>query len=447
MPPTSDLTRGEPLPALLRHALPLLLGSLLNLAAALGDRLWVGRLGSEALAGLGVSHALWMLAMTAILGLGLGTLAAVAAAWGAGRARLAARAAAQGLIAALALGAALALLAWPVASQVLPRLLPRGALEVGARGYLCWTLVSALTQAPATVAIFSLQAAGASRAALLAGAVFPLANLALDPLGIALFGLPGAALATCCASALGLLAALVFLRRTLPLRARDLRPEPRALRELAATGAPRTLDHLTRNGAGLVLVALLAPYGASVVAGYTAVLALLLVLIFPGVALGQSVASFVGQNLGAGLRERAWRGALLGVLAYALALLCAGGILSHWAPSLLALFDGDPRAQAAGAALLRTLAPALPFLGAGLILGKAFGGARRPGPALLATLLAHLVLQIPLVVVLGAAWGPRGAFLAMALAYGLHGLLSLGLFWANFAPKTSSPLALLGGPS
>ena len=277
--------------------------------------------------------------------------------------------------------------------------------------------------------------------------MFPLANLLLDPLLIAGFGLPGAAIATCLASALGLAQALVLLRRVLPLSAADLHPRAADLRDLAQVGAPRTLDHLVRNGAGLLLIALLAPYGASVVAGYTAVLALLLVLIFPGVALGQSVASFVGQNLGAGLPARAFRGALAGVGAYALALLGAGALLAHAGPDLIALFDPDPRTQAAGAALLRALAPALPFLGAGLVLGKAFGGARRPGPALLATCVAHLGLQIPLVLALGAAWGPRGAFLAMALAYACHGLLSLTLFWVHFAPSPARSLTVLGGHS
>lgn len=419
-----------------RLALPLLGGSVLNLAATAGDRLWIGELGSEALAGLGAAHAIWLLAFTALLGVGLGTLTQVARARGAQDAEGAATSAGQGLLAALVVGGLLGILGALAAEPLLAWLAPNSSVASGAAPYLQLVLGGALLNAPLIVALFTLQAAGEGRAALVAGAVLPLGNLILDPLLIfgAELGLVGAAWATLIATGAALALSLVLLQRHVGLRRRHLRPAPATLREIFRVGAPRTLDHLCRNGAGLVLVALLAPFGAAVLSAYTAVIVLLLVLILPGVALGQAVAAFVGQNLGAGRPERAWSGVRLALLAYGGALALAGLLLAAAAPELIALFDSDPRAVAAGTLLLRTLAPVLPLLGAGLVLGKALGGAGRSGLALGATATAHLGIQLPLLVLLSRTHGLQGAFIAMAVAYAAHGALHLYLFRRALAP-------------
>ncbi|MBL4847402.1 MAG: MATE family efflux transporter [Planctomycetes bacterium] len=445
MTSTADLTQGPPLRGLLRLAVPLLAGSVLNLSASLGDRLWVGSLGSEALAGLGVAHALWLLAFTALLGLGLGTLSSVAKARGAG-ARPGA-CAGQGLVAGGVLGAALAILGGLAAGPLMATLAPVGALEAGATAYLQIVFASACFSAPLVVALFSLQAAGEGRAALVAGAVLPLGNLVLDPLLIYGLngGLVGAAWATLLATLAALGVALVRLRRHLGLRASDLRPDPASLRAIVGVGAPRTLDHLCRNGAGLALVVFLAPFGAAAVSAYTAALVLLLVLIFPGIALGQASAAFVGQNLGAGQPERAWHGVRIVLMAYGACLALAGLVLAVAAPSLISLFDSDPHAVRAGTLLLRSLAPVLPLLGAGLVLGKAFGGAGQAGPALAATAAAHLGVQLPLVVLLSRTHGLEGVFFAMALAYAVHGVLHIWLFRSLSSPARAPQLATSRG--
>lgn len=191
---------------------------------------------------------------------------------------------------------------------------------------------------------------------------------------------------------------------------------------------------MVRNLAGFGLVAVLLPFGAAVLSGYTAGLAIVLVLICPGLALGQATASLVGQSLGAERPDRAWTVAWSAALLYAGFMAVAGALVFVFAEPLVSAFDANPLAVANGASFLRTLAPALPALGVGLILGKAFGGARRPGVALAASVIAHLAVQLPLVVVLAALYGPGGAFLGMAAAYAAHGVVSSALFARLFRP-------------
>jgi putative MATE family efflux protein len=431
----SNLLAQSPRRALLGLAAPLLATGGLNLASMLGDRLWIGWLGRDALAGLAGAHAVWMLLFTAILGLSLGTLAGVARARGAGDDEEAAASAGAGLAVALGVGGLAALLAWPVAWGTQPFLAPTPAVAEPAALYLAIVFAGALLQAPLMAALFALQGAGEARAALRAGAIYPLANLVLTPLLLIPWGLAGAALATVLANALALGAALWLLRSVLGVRVAHLRPTRTRVGAVASVGVPRTLEHAVRNGAGLVLVVLLAPFGSSVLAGYAAALGVLLLLIHPGLALGQAAAACVGQSLGAGRLQRAWSSAWWAAGLYAAFLALAGLVLQQAAPSLIGLFDRDPETVAAGSLLLRTLAPVLPLLGVGLVLGKAFGGARRARLSLLAATVAHIGVQIPLVLVLGNAWGVQGAFAGMAAAYAAHGAVAAGLFAWNFHPQ------------
>jgi len=67
--------------------------------------------------------------------------------------------------------------------------------------------------------------------------------------------------------------------------------------------------------------------------------------------------TFVGQNLGAGKRDRAFRGSLEGTaVAMAIAALI-GGIVFLFAPTLIGLFGGSPEAVAIGTRQAHTIPP------------------------------------------------------------------------------------------
>lgn len=433
-----------PLPAspailleLLRLAWPLALASALSLVNLAADRWWVGGTGSTSLAALGCAQALLALVTTLFLGLGMAVLAGVAAGRGAGRPDLAAQRLGQGLLLALAIAAACALGALLAGPLLRWQGAPAEVLPVATR-YLQLGLVGTLFQGPLLVLAFALQGAGEGRAALRVQAVAPLAALLLDPLLIAGcgLGLAGAGLAALVGNALGLLVAARTLRAmpALPVCARSLLPRRALLAQAAGLGAPGALEHLARNAAALGLVALIAPFGAAVLSGYTAALTVVMLLLFPGLALGQATASLVGRSLGAGDAARARQVGWVAAGLYAGCLALAGLGCAALAPELVGLFDRSPAAREEGAALLRALAPALPFLGLALILGKAHSGAGRPLPALAAAALAHLAVQLPLVVVLSARSGPAGAWAAMSMAFALQGSLAALLFLRRFGP-------------
>ena len=423
---------------LLRLAWPLALAGALSLINLAADRWWIGSAGCTSLAALGCAQAVLALLGTLFLGVAMAVLAGVAASRGAGRPDQAALRLGQGLLLALGLAGACALSAPFLAAPVLAWQGAPPSVAPAAAVYLQLGLVGTLFQGPLLAIAFALQGAGEARAALRVQAAAPLTALLLDPLLIAGcgLGLTGAALSALLANGLALLLAARTLRRTpaLPLRWSALLPRRELLRQAAGLSAPGALEHLSRSAAALGLVALVAPFGAAVLSGYTAALTVVMLLLFPGLALGQAAASLVGRSLGAGdparARQAAWvaAGLFAGFLGLG-GLLCAG-----LGPGLIGLFDPNPASVREGSALLRALAPALPFLGVAMVLGKALGGAGRPLPALAAAALAHLAVQLPLAAFLSGRAGPAGAWTAMALAFGVQGALVALLFLRRFGP-------------
>ncbi len=450
MPPTSSsLTEGGVLRPLLRLALPFALANILSQVNLVIDRLWVGRVGTEALAALGIAHAALMVMMTLSMGMAVGTLAGVARATGRRRPEDAARVLGQGLLISLGTGSALAALALFLPRWVMHFMGAEASVSGPAESYLTVCLVGQLVTAPAMVVTFALQGAGEARAALTVAAVSPLVNTVLDPIFIFSLGLglAGAAWATVIATAVALVVGLVVLARgdlALPMLRRGFIPHGPTSAAILRIGVPGTLEHTVRTVASFSLVKLLAAFGATVLSAYTSVMVLVMTLILPGIALGQATASLVGQNLGAGKPHRAWRTAWISAGLYA-AFMAALGLAMVWIGGpLVGAFDSNPEVIAEGARLVRILAPCLPFIALALVLSKAFAGAGQTLPAMMTAVTAHLVFQIPAVYLLGRAYGPTGAYWGMASAFTLHGILSAALYVKRFRPEPE-PAAVTEG--
>ena len=408
------------------------------------DRLWVGRVGTDALAALGVAHAALMVLATLIMGMAVGTLAGVARSIGSGDRPTAALFLGQGLSISVGLGGVLALAAFVLPELVMDFMGVGATVDAPATLYLRISMWAQLFAAPLYVVTFALQGAGEARAALRVSSVAPLVNAALDPVFI--FGLdmgmPGAAWATLLSQALGLAVGLrIVLVGGLPLRLdpATLRLHGATARAIVTVGVPGTLEHLVRNVASFSLVKIIAAFGAAVLSAYTSAMVLIMALVFPGLAMGQAAASLVGQNLGADRPRRAWRTAWTAVGLYFVFMVVLGALTAIFAEAIIGAFDGNPVVVAEGARLLRAISTCFPFIAVALVLSKAFGGAGNTLPPMVAATVAHVVFQIPAVYLLGEAYGPTGAYWGMAGAFMVHGTLSAALFIPRFMPKKNPP--------
>ncbi|MEX2221988.1 MAG: MATE family efflux transporter [Candidatus Rokuibacteriota bacterium] len=451
-PRTRLLLEGPVAETLLRLAAPNVLVMVMQAAVSTLDAVFVGWLGSTALAGVSLVFPLVMLMQTMSAGgMGGGVASAVARALGAGRRADADALAIHAIVIALVMGG-LFTLTFEVAGPALYRSMG-GTDQVlaaavaysrvlfgGAVSYWLFNILSSVIRGSGNM---SVPASVMVASGLLYLALSPALILGWGPLPR--LGIAGAASASVLSFGLGSLALLAFLYSprslTRPtLGGRGLR---RGLfREILRVGAPGALNTLLTNLTVVVLTALVGPFGASALAGYGLGARLEYLQIPIVFGLGAGLVTMVGTSAGAGDHARAVRVAWVGA-AMAAGITGVIGILAAIFPlAWLGLFTTDPAVLAAGTRYLTIVGPFYAFFGAGLALYFASQGAGR--------LLWPLCAAFTRLVVAGAGgWlatrgldgGLSGLFAAMAAALVLLALINIAAIhlgaWRGPGRRTS----------
>ena len=386
-PRTRLLLEAPIAPTLLRLGAPNVLVMLAQAGVGLMETYFVGKLGTDALAGMAlVFPAVMLMQMTSAGAMGGGIASAIARALGARR-----RDDADALVLHALLIAAVFALAFMVTVVAGGRWLytrmggSGGALDA-AMVYSNWVFGGALL-----VWLFNTLSAvirGAGNMALpayvtVAGAVL---LLPLSPLLIFGWGpLPGLGIAGGAIALLlyylassAVLAAYLWSSRSL------LRPSLRGLQlrwalfaDILRVGLVGTVSTVATNLAIGITTALVGAYGTAAIAGYGTASRLEYLLVPLVFGLGAPLVAMVGTCIGAGQRERALRATWIGA-AIAFAMTEAIGLWAAAYPAAwLSLFNTEPAMIEAGSQYLRIVGPWYRFFGLGLVLYFASQGAGR----------------------------------------------------------------------
>ena len=395
---------------------------------AVTDAFFVSRLGAGALATVGLTESMLSLVYAVAMGLGVGAAAIVARRTGEKDPEGAARAAATAVVVGLALSLVFGVLGVLFARRLLG--LMGAPPEVIATG-LTYTRVMLGGEASIILlfvanAIFrgAGDAAVAMRTLWLANGI----NIVLGPLlifGVGPFpelGVTGAAVATTIGRSTGALFALWRLTRAssrVQLRRRHFAPDPAVIRGIADVSGAAAVQQIIGTASWIGLVRVVASFGATALAAYTISTRVLIFAVLPAFGMSNAAATLVGQALGAGDPGRAeravWRtghysAVFLGVLQLAFAL---------GAPAIVGVFTRDPAAFALGVSGLRFTSLGFVPFAYGLVLTAAFNGAGDTRTPTVLNLVVFWAFEIPTAYVLAKSlgFGPRGVFLAIALAF------------------------------
>jgi putative MATE family efflux protein len=435
-PRTRRLLEGPVAPTLLRLAAPNVVVMVLQAAVSTLDAVFVGWLGSDALAGVSLVFPLVMLMQTMSAGgMGGGVASSVARALGGGRRAEADALAGHALVIAVVMAAAFTLLLGLGGPALYRAMGGDGAVLASAAlysrvlfgGALAYWLFNTLGSVIRGTGNMAFPASVMAGSGLVYLALSPALILGWGPLPR--LGIAGAAAASVTSFSLGSLALLGFL-----LSGRSLvRPTLRGLRlrralfwEILRVGAPGSLNTILTNLTVVLLTALVGPFGATALAGYGLGARLEYLLIPIVFGLGSGLVTMVGTSVGAGHRARAQRVAWIGA-AIAASITGTIGILAALFPhAWLGLFTSDPQVLAAGTRYLRIVGPGYGFFGAGLALYFASQGAGR----LLWPLLSGAAR---LAIAAAGGWvatrwlgaGLPGLFTAMAAALVAMGLINV----------------------
>ncbi len=437
---TQSLTQGPLRPIILRLALPAVGMMGVHFTFNLIDMLWVGRLlGPAALAAVSTGgFFIWIVLSLAEM-MDVGLVAVAARRHGPGLPHQAATAAAAAVASGLAVGVITAGLGYAATSGLFAVMRVPPEVATLGREYLgVWLL-----GAPLVFGFFALEAAfrasGDTRTPFAVLAISVTLNVALDPLLIAgvgplpELGVRGAAAASVMVRGLAFLFGLVIaLRRgLLAWRTPDWRAVPTVLR----IGAPLSLAGVLLSLIYVWLTRYTAQFGTPALAalGIGHKMEGLGFIAITGFAL--SAGALVGQNLGAGLEERARRAVWLTV-GYCLIVTMSSAALFLIAPrALVGLFTTDPAVIDAGALYLRIISIAQIGQTFELILeGSLAGAGYTLWPMVASTGLT--ALRIPLSAWWSGMFGLVGIWWALSLTAASRGVIMF-LFWRGGAWKRS----------
>jgi putative MATE family efflux protein len=421
----SPLLHGPIVPTLARLAAPGIALALFQTAVSVADTYYVGRLGTESLAGLAlVFPMLMLLQMTSAGAMGGGVSSAVARALGGGNPDAVRRLVAHALIIGLGGGLAFTLLLLGLGRGLYGLLGGRGAALEQALAYSQVIFAGAVLVWIANTLASLLRGSGNTLAPALAFAGTALVQIPLSgalTLGWGPFprlGIAGAAIAYVIAFGLASLAMAILVWRSAlrPQRA-HLRLEGRMFREILRVGAISSISALQTVLTAVILTGFVARFGTAALAGYGVGVRLELLQVPIVFAIAQALVVMVGTNIGAGHGERAKRIAWIGTAAAALVCMAIGWSVALYPPLWIHIFSDDPAVIDIGSLYMRIVAPFYPLFGAGLALYFASQGAGQMlKPVLAGT--ARLVLVVAGGALVMQFGGPLAALFAV-IALGL----------------------------
>jgi putative MATE family efflux protein len=420
-------------------AVPMVLELVLESTFAVVDIFFVGKLGSSAVATVGLTETLLFLLYAIGIGLAMAVTAVVARRIGEGKVGEAAVTAVQAIWIA-----ALASVPFAIAGIVYARDLLRlmGAdpwtLEHG-YPYMQWALGSnAVIMLLFTInAVFrgAGDAAAAMRVLWFANGL----NIVLDPIlifgfgPVPAYGLEGAAIATTIGRGAGVLLQLWILFRGGPhLRVLGSQVvwHGAILGNIVRTSLGGIGQMIVAMTSWIFLMRILADIGSQAVAGATIAVRIMMFTMMPAWGMSNAAATLVGQNLGAGHPERAeasvWR-----IGAYNMVYLVGISVLFFALPhEFMGVFSADTAVIAIGAECLRILSYSLFVYGWWMVAVQAFNGAGDTMTPTWINVVFFWLIQIPLAWLLAIerGWQHSGVFWAVFLSETAVGLFTLWLF-------------------
>lgn len=315
-----DLLHGPVLPSLTRLAIPIMATSLIQMAYNLTDMIWIGRLGSNAVAAVGAAGMYMWLSNGLSALTKMGGQVNVGHSLGAGHTEEAARYAANALQPTAALGLIFGIIC-ALFSGPLIHFFKLNSADVisDARIYLqitCGFVIFSFLNQMFT-GIFT--AIGNSKAAFLATTAGLIVNIILDP--VLIFGIGpfprlqvmGAAIATVIAQFIVTLMFLYYASKDQSLfpHVKIARlPDSSYLASIIRIGLPTSIQSMIFTGISMVIARIVASYGDAAVAVQKVGSQIESISWMTADGFAAAVNSFIAQNHGAGYRERIRKGYL-----------------------------------------------------------------------------------------------------------------------------------------
>jgi putative MATE family efflux protein len=399
-----DMTEGSVTRHLLEMSAFIAVSMLIQTLYLLADLYWVGSLGKEAIAAVGLAGNLMMVVLALTQALGVGTTTLISQAAGQKDQPRAELAFNQSFVLSLLVGVALTVCSFALRDQYCQWLSADAATAGLARSYLLWFIPALMMQFPLVALGSALRATGIMKPTVAIQAFTVLINMVLAPLlifGIGPFpklGVAGAALATFISVLIANILMVAYyvrnyhyLRFRLPL----LKPQVKTWWAMLRIGLPAGGEFALMAVYIVVVYGIIRDFGAAAQAGFGVGARVMQAVFLPVVAIAFAVAPVVGQNFGGRRGDRVRRSyySALGITSVTMLLLTIA--LQFAGETFIRLFSKDTGVIAFGSEYLRIIS--LNFVAMGIVFtsSSVFQGIGNTLPPLVSSMTRLILFALP----------------------------------------------------
>jgi putative MATE family efflux protein len=427
-----DLTSGPITRHLLKTTSFMLVMMVFQTLYFLIDLYWVGRLGTDAVAGVGIAGNLSWIVLSMSQMLGVGTTAVVSHAAGRKDREQAQHLFNQSQVLSVVVGVLFFIVAMATRSRYTAAMAANPETSKLAGEYLAWFIPAMALQFPLASMGAALRGVGNFKPGMLVSTVSVTINMIAAPFLIfgwgtgRAYGVAGAAISSLISIVIGIVwisTYFVSKEAFLHFRAKDWTPQWPTWKRILTIGAPTGFEFGMMAVYQFLVYTIARPFGAATQAGFGIGMRVIQAGFLPVVALGFAVAPVAGQNYGARLADRVKAtfkdAALLAIAAMAVFTV----ICLTFAPVMIRAFSKDEAVIAVGVEYLRILS--FNFLASGVIFvaSSMFQAMGNTMPSLAASGARLLLVAIPVV------------FMARMPGFQMRWvwLLSAGAVWVQLA--------------
>lgn len=408
----------ETVPTIVALAWPTMMEEIMHTAVQYIDTAMVGSLGTQATAAVGATSTVNWLVSSTVSAVGIGFLAYVSKACGAGDTKRAGKAASQAVLAVLFCGIFFTALTLglsdlvPVWMQVDPSI-----QELASRYF--FILYSPML-ARSAIIIFGtlLRSVGDTKTPMRVGMtvnfinvifnfllIYPSRRILGIPIWGAGLGVIGAALASAFAFVVGgiLITIAIWKHPMLSPRGQSIRPDWSILKPCLKVALPNCMQRFGTCLGYVAFAAMINSLGEVATAAHTIANTVESAFYIPGYGMQTAAATLAGNALGAKDNRRAKDLARMILFIEVFLMMLTGSLLFVFAPDMMSLFSSDPEVIRLGTTVLRMVALSEPFYGVFIVIEGMMQGMGNT--------------MLPFVFSIGGMWGIRivGTFVCTQL--------------------------------
>ena len=413
-------------------AWPTMLEQVMHTAVQYIDTAMVGSLGTTATAAVGSTATVNWLVGSTVSAFGVGFLAYISQAYGAGERERAKKAVAQSVLMVLVIGLLTTALTLALSSRVPVWMQVDPAIRGLASRYFFILYLPMLPRAASMIFGTVLRAVGDTKTPMKNGIAVNLINVTLnflliyEPRRVSLLGLSlpvwgaglgvvGAAVASAVSFLVGGLVMTITIYRhpEISPRGRSLKPDPGVLKPCLRVAFPNMLQRFGASLGYVAFAAMINSLGAVSTAAHTVANTVESAFYIPGYGMMTAAATLTGNAIGARDRKRLGDLAVVILTLEVGMMIFSGALLFAFAPRMVGIFSRDEAVIRLGSTVLRMVACSEPFYGVSIVIEGMLQGAGKTvvpfvfnisgmwGVRILGTFLCTQILGLGL----AAAWG------------------------------------------